>query len=111
MAVTGVEGASTLTFQAQQRPRVALTSQVTKDAIENAKLGASLEASDGKQRTLVNLFPDQSMIARANATGPSSLAAYQINNSASNTTSSTNETAMVLQHLGHSTSQKRHVAF
>ena len=82
--------------------------RVTKDALENAKLGGSLEASDGKQRTMISLFPDQSLIARANATGPSSLAAYQINNSASNTTSSTNETAMVLQNLGHSTSQKRH---
>ena len=61
MPITSGEGASTLTFQAQSRPRVALTSQVTKDALENVKLGASLEATattDGKQRTLINLFPD-----------------------------------------------------
>jgi hypothetical protein len=94
--VSGGEGASTLTFQAQQRPRGALTSQVTKEALENAKLVPSLEASDGKQRTMINLFPDQTLVARANATGPSSLAAYQINGSASNTTSSTNEKGVVL---------------
>lgn len=47
---------------------------------------------------------------RGNA-GPSSLAAYQINNSASNTTSSTNERAVALQQLGHSTSQKKHAVY
>ena len=58
---TSGAGASSLTFQSQQRPRATIGAQVVSKE-HPSKVGASLEAvaagAEAKQRALLHMFPD-----------------------------------------------------